>query len=71
MKIKVMIVDDQVILSEGIRSVLASSEELDVIAVANDGQAALDEMERGNVPDICQVDFSFFLQCFHISLYRG
>ncbi len=56
MKIKVMIVDDQVILSEGIRSVLASSEELDVIAVANDGQAALDEMERGNVPDVVLLD---------------
>ena len=56
MTIKVMIVDDQVILSEGIRSVLASSEELDVIAVANDGQAALDEMERGNVPDVVLLD---------------
>ena len=56
MKIKLMIVDDQVILSEGIRSVLASSEELDVIAVANDGQAALDEMERGNVPDVVLLD---------------
>ncbi len=56
MKIKVMIVDDQVILSEGIRSVLASSEELDVIAVANDGQAALDEMEGGNVPDVVLLD---------------
>ena len=52
MKIKVMIVDDQVILSEGIRSVLASSEDLDVIAVAHDGQEALDEMEKGSLPDV-------------------
>lgn len=56
MKIKVMIVDDQVILSEGIRSVLASSEDLDVIAVAHDGQEALDEMEKGNLPDVVLLD---------------
>ena len=51
MKIKVMIVDDQVILSEGIRSVLASSDALDVIATAADGKEALDLMEQGQVPD--------------------
>ena len=56
MKIKVMIVDDQVILSEGIRSVLASSEDLDVIAVAHDGQEALDEMEKGSLPDVVLLD---------------
>lgn len=56
MKIKVMIVDDQVILSEGIRSVLSSSDELDVVAVAHDGQEALGEMERGNVPDVVLLD---------------
>lgn len=56
MKIKVMIVDDQVILSEGIRSVLASSDELDVIAVAHDGQEALEEMAAGKVPDVMLLD---------------
>ena len=56
MKIKVMIVDDQAILSEGIRSVLASSDELDVIAVAHDGQEALDEMAAGKVPDVMLLD---------------
>ena len=56
MKIKVMIVDDQVILSEGIRSVLSSSDELDVIAVAHDGQEALDEMAEGKVPDVMLLD---------------
>lgn len=55
MKIKVMIVDDQVILSEGIRSVLASSEDLDVIAVAHDGQEALDLMAQ-QVPDVVLLD---------------
>ena len=56
MKIKVMIVDDQVILSEGIRSVLSSSDELEVIAVAHDGQEALDEMAEGKVPDVMLLD---------------
>ena len=56
MKIKVMIVDDQVILSEGIRSVLASSEALDVIATAADGKGALDLMEQGQVPDVALLD---------------
>ena len=55
MKIKVMIVDDQVILSEGIRSVLASSSELEVIAVAHDGQEALDLMAQ-QVPDVVLLD---------------
>ena len=56
MKIKVMIVDDQVILSEGIRSVLASSEALDVIATTADGKEALDLMEQGQVPDVALLD---------------
>ena len=50
MKIKVMIVDDQVILSEGIRSVVSSSDKLEVIAVAHGGREALEEMEK-QVPD--------------------
>ncbi len=56
MKIKVMIVDDQIILAEGIRSVLASSEDLDVIAVACDGVQALERMDRGEVPDVVLMD---------------
>lgn len=56
MKIKVMIVDDQVILSEGIRSVLASSDELDVIGTATDGREALDLMAQGSVPDVALLD---------------
>ena len=51
MKIKVMIVDDQVLLAEGIRSVLASSGELEVVSVAHDGQEALDKMQE-NLPDV-------------------
>ena len=56
MKIKVMIVDDQVILSKGIRSVLATSDELDVVGMAHDGQEALDMMAAGNIPDVVLLD---------------
>ena len=55
MKIKVMIVDDQPILSEGIQSVLSTSAELEVVAVATDGADALEKME-GNVPDVVLLD---------------
>lgn len=55
MKIKVMIVDDQVILSEGIRSVVSSSDRLEVIAVAHGGKEALELMER-EVPDVVLLD---------------
>ena len=55
MKIKVMIVDDQPILSEGIKSVLSTSAELEVVAVATDGADALEKME-GNVPDVVLLD---------------
>ncbi len=55
MKIKVMIVDDQVILSEGIRSVVSSSDKLEVIAVAHGGREALEEMEK-QVPDVVLLD---------------
>ena len=56
MKIKVMIVDDQVILSEGIRSILSSSDALEVIATCEDGQQALDAMQAGKVPDVVLLD---------------
>ena len=55
MKIKVMIVDDQPILSEGIKSVLSTSDALEVIGVAEDGRDALDKMEN-NVPDVVLLD---------------
>lgn len=41
MKIRVMIVDDQPIVAEGIRSILAVSEQLEIVAVAGDGTEAL------------------------------
>ena len=55
MKIKVMIVDDQSILSEGIKSVLSTSDDLEVVGVACDGRDALEKMEK-NLPDVVLLD---------------
>ena len=54
-KIKVMIVDDQVILAEGIKSVLETDGGLEVIGIAADGFQALEQM-RGNLPDVALMD---------------
>ena len=54
-KIKVMIADDQVILAEGIRSVLETDPELEVVGVAFDGFDALKKMED-NLPDVVLMD---------------
>lgn len=54
-KIKVMIADDQVILAEGIRSVLETDPELEVVGVAFDGFDALSKMEQ-NLPDVVLMD---------------
>ena len=55
MKIKVMIVDDQPILAEGIRSVLSASDELEVVGIAFDGADALEKMEK-DMPDVVLLD---------------
>ncbi len=55
MKIKVMIVDDQPILAEGIRSVLSNSGEIETVGVAKDGADALEKMEK-SLPDVVLMD---------------
>lgn len=45
-KIKVMIVDDQAILAEGIKSILETDGDLDVVAIASDGFDALEKMAK-------------------------
>jgi DNA-binding NarL/FixJ family response regulator len=45
-KIKVLIVDDQSILAEGIRSILETDECLEVTGIALDGFAALQQMQK-------------------------
>lgn len=55
MPIKVMIVDDQPLLSEGIKSVLGHDPELKIIALASDGQEALARM-REETADVVLMD---------------
>ena len=54
-KIKVMIADDQVILAEGIRSVLETDPGIEVTGLAFDGFDALSKMEE-NTPDVVLMD---------------
>ncbi len=53
--IKVLIVDDQVILADSLRSVLNSSEELTVVGIAADGEKALEAVEKLG-PDVVLMD---------------
>lgn len=55
MKIKVLICDDQAILADGIRSVLSSCEDLEVVGIAQDGFEALSLVEK-NRPDVVLMD---------------
>lgn len=56
MKIKVMIVDDQPLLAEGIKSVLEhGGEEIEVVALAKDGADALERLENTPV-DVALMD---------------
>lgn len=54
-KIKVLIADDQKLLAEGIKGVLESSEEIEVIGIAEDGEKALQIAERA-LPDVVLMD---------------
>ena len=50
-----MIADDQVILAEGIKSVLETDSGLEVVGLAFDGFDALKKMEE-NMPDVVLMD---------------
>ncbi len=54
-KIKVLIVDDHALLREGIRSLLASHDDLEVVGEAADGREAI-EKARELVPDVVLMD---------------
>ena len=54
-KIKVLIADDQTILAEGIKSVLETDEQLQVLGVASDGFNAIEQM-REQKPDVVLMD---------------
>ena len=53
--IKVMLVDDQVILAEGIKSVLETCPDINVCAIANDGRQAIEMIEDAK-PDVVLMD---------------
>ncbi len=53
--IKVMLVDDQEILAEGLKSVLISDPDLDVVAIAKDGADALEKMKK-DAADVVLMD---------------
>lgn len=54
-KIKVLIVDDQTILAEGIKSVLETDAEIEVVGIAADGAAAIEKC-RVYRPDVVLMD---------------
>lgn len=54
-RIRVLLADDQSILADGIRSVLSSSGELEVVGIASDGFEALDLLEKC-APDVILMD---------------
>ena len=55
MKIKVLLADDQAILADGIKSVLSTSPELEVVGIAHDGFEAVELAEK-LTPDVVLMD---------------
>jgi DNA-binding NarL/FixJ family response regulator len=55
--IKVLVADDEPLITEGIRAVLESAGDLEVVAVAADGREALDAARRHRV-DVALLDLS-------------
>lgn len=55
MKIKILLADDQAILADGIKSVLSSSEELEVVGIASNGFEAV-ELAAKTRPDVILMD---------------
>ena len=53
--IKVLIVDDQAILADGIRSVLSSCNDFEVVGIAQDGVQAV-EAVKASAPDVVLMD---------------
>src|SRR3989337_847347 len=56
-KIKILVVDDQAIVREGVRMIVAKESDLEVVGEAGDGQQALELTERVR-PDVVIMDIS-------------
>ncbi|BDG61083.1 response regulator [Caldinitratiruptor microaerophilus] len=54
-RIKVLLVDDHAILREGIRSLLSSAPDIEVVGEAEDGQQAIEKVEQ-LAPDVVLMD---------------
>lgn len=54
-KLKIILVDDQPILLEGLKSLITTCEDMEVIACAHDGQEAI-ELARKYQPDVILMD---------------
>ena len=54
-RIRVMLVDDQTLVRQGVRSLLALAEGIDVVAEAADGRAAIDQIPQVK-PDVVLMD---------------
>ncbi|MCP4270578.1 MAG: response regulator transcription factor [Gammaproteobacteria bacterium] len=57
MTIKLLLVDDQMLVREGIKSLLNLSDKVEVVAEADDGSYVLDAIEKTN-PDVILLDLS-------------
>ena len=58
--IKVLLVDDQQLLAEGLRSVLETSDEIEVLGIAGNGVQAL-EMCAALKPDVVLMDIRMLI----------
>lgn len=58
MKIKVSIVDDHKIVTDGLQVILNNSDDLEVINVANSGETALAQLKQEERPDVLVLDYS-------------
>lgn len=54
-RIRIIVVDDQALVRSGFRLILESEDDFDVVGEANDGQEALELVERAN-PDVVLMD---------------
>lgn len=55
MMIRVIICDDQEVVCEGLRAILSTASDLEVVGIANDGQEAVDLVQRLH-PDVALMD---------------
>lgn len=55
--IKVLIADDHALVRDGVRALLSTAEDIEVVAEAGDGQAAVDRA-RESVPDVVLLDIN-------------